>query len=99
MTIIFSNSSPKIRKSGIFGPKFKNFYFLHKTLQQSKFEGADFKYDNRFSNCCPKHSKKAFLVSDLKILIFAWNFAIRQFGGRWLEIWNSLFVFVLDDAL
>ena len=27
MTIVFSNSTPKTRKSGIFGPKFKDFYF------------------------------------------------------------------------
>ena len=27
MTILFSISSPKMRKSGIFGAKFKNFYF------------------------------------------------------------------------
>ena len=32
MTTIFSKSSPEIQKSGIFGPKFKNFYFLHETL-------------------------------------------------------------------
>ena len=57
MTISFSNSSPKIWKFGIFGPKFKNFYFLHETLQQSKFKGADFKYDNGFSKLLPKTPK------------------------------------------
>ena len=30
MTILFSNSSPKIPKSGIFGSKFKDFYFCTK---------------------------------------------------------------------
>ena len=28
MTIYFSNSSPKIAKSGIFGPKFRHFFFV-----------------------------------------------------------------------
>ena len=28
VTILISSSSTKIRKSGIFGPKFKNFYFI-----------------------------------------------------------------------
>ena len=37
---------------------------------------------NVFKNCCPKHPNKAFLVPNLRTLIFAQNFAIRQFGGR-----------------
>ena len=49
MTIIFSNSSHKIRKYNMFGPTFKNFYFFHETLRQGKFEGAESKYDNGFS--------------------------------------------------
>ena len=57
MTIIFSISIPKTRKSGLFGPKFKIFYFLHVTLQQGKFEDADFKYDNGFSKLLPKTHK------------------------------------------
>ena len=96
MTIYVSTSSPKIPKSGIFGTKFKDFYFctklwnktnyrtlisnmriifsnsipkiqksdkeilvfvLHETLQQDKFEGADFKYDNGISKFLPKTLK------------------------------------------
>ena len=44
---MFSNSTPKIRKSGTFDPKFKDFN-LHQTLQLDKFEGVDFKYGNGF---------------------------------------------------
>ena len=33
MTILFSNSGPKIPKSGDFRHKFKDFYFLYQTLQ------------------------------------------------------------------
>ena len=35
-----------------------------------------------FQNCGLKHPNKAFLIPNLRILIFARNFAIRQFGGR-----------------
>ena len=45
MTIVFKNSSQKIPKSGIFGPKFTDF-FLPKILQLSKLVGVDFKHDN-----------------------------------------------------
>ena len=63
---------------------------LHETLQQGKFEGADFKYDNVFSKLVPKKLKLGFffLIPNLGILIFAQNFSITQFGGRLLEIWQ-----------
>ena len=35
-----------------------------------------------FQNCGLKHPNKAFLIPNLRIIIFARNFAIRQFGGR-----------------
>ena len=57
MTIVFSNSSPKIWRSDIFSPKFKIFYFLHETLQEGKLEGADLKYDNGFSKLLHKTLK------------------------------------------
>ena len=78
MTITFSDSSPKRRKSDTFGPKFKDFYFLHQALQWGKFKDADCKYDNDFS----------FVVPTLRILILAQNFAIRKIGGRWLQKWQ-----------
>ena len=46
MTIIIASSSPKTRKSDIFGLKFKFFFCLHESLQRGKFKGAYFKYDN-----------------------------------------------------
>ena len=57
MTISFPNAILKIRKSDIFGPKFKNFYFLYETLQQGKFEGAHLKYENNFSKLLLKTLK------------------------------------------
>ena len=47
MTIVFSNSSTKVYKLGIFGTKFKYFYF-EPTLQSHEFEDIGFKYDNAF---------------------------------------------------
>ena len=111
---IFSNSIRKIRKSGFFGPKFKDFYFSHETLQADSRELIA-NMAMVFQGCCPKHPNKAFLVHDFEILIFAWNFAIKQTRGRWLQIWQffnippkdskrvflvpSLFFFVLDESL
>ena len=65
MTIIFSNSSHKIGTYNMFGPTFKNFHFFHETLQQGKFEGADFKYDNGFSKLLRK-TLKVFFGSKFK---------------------------------
>ena len=90
MTKLFSNSSPKIPKSGIFGPKFR--YFFHEILQIDKFEDADFKYDNSiFKTLAQKYRNKAFLVKNaqirhffvpnLGIFVSSQNFAIRQIQG------------------
>ena len=40
-----------------YGNLTKNFYFLHESLQQGKFEGADVKYDNVFSKLLPRTIK------------------------------------------
>ena len=48
MTIAFLKFQPKDTQIGIFGPKFRHFYFFHKILQLDKFKGVDFKYDNSF---------------------------------------------------
>ena len=64
MTILFSNSSPKIHNSDIFGPKFRHFFF-RETLQIDKFEGTDFKYDNSFFKIlAQKYPVKVFLVKN-----------------------------------
>ena len=43
--ILFSNSSPKIPKSGIFGPIFKDFQFCIKLCSKTNSNDTDFKYD------------------------------------------------------
>ena len=46
-----------------------------------------------FQNCCPKHPIKAFLVPNLRILIFAkmLDKSIRHIRGRWFQIWQWIF--------
>ena len=79
-------SSPKILKSSIFGPKFKDFYFYTKLCNKTNSRTLISNVKMVFQNCCPKDPNKALLVPNLRILIFAGNLPIRQFGGRWLEI-------------
>ena len=91
MAISFSNFSPKIQKSGIFGPKFEDFYFFAPNSEIRLIRGRCLQIWQKlsylichmvFRNCCPKHPNKAFLVPNLRILIFERNFAIRQIGRR-----------------
>ena len=86
----FENSSPKIPKEGIFGPKVRYICFFLRILQYYKIEGTDFKYDNRLLNFSLK-KLKAFLVSNLGVFIFWQNFAISQIRGCWLQIWQYYF--------
>ena len=46
-----------------------------------------------FQNCCPKHPIKAFLVPNLRILIFAkmLDKNIRHIRGHWFKIWQWIF--------
>ena len=53
MTLAYSNFSLKILKKDFFSPNFKIFIFV-KNFAFNKFEGADFKYGNNFSNLQPK---------------------------------------------
>ena len=86
MTIVFSNFSPKRPKLVIFGPKFKDFCFCTKLYYKTNSRALITKSTIVFQNCSPKHPSKAFLVLNLIILFFVQNLAIRQIGGRWLQI-------------
>ena len=91
MTIFFSNSNPKIPKSGNFGPKFRYFCFFTKFY---KFEGVGFKYDKNFSkNLAQKHPNKAFLVPNLGIFLFSQNLQLDKFQGGDLKYNNVVFKF------
>ena len=81
MTRIFSNFSPETLKLDIVGPKFKDF-FVYAKLCKTNSSALIPKRTIIFQNCSPKHPNKAFLVPNLRILIFSQNFAIRQIGGR-----------------
>ena len=61
MTKLFSNSSPKIPKPGVFGP----------ILEIDKLEHADFKYDNSiFQILAEKHPKNTSLIWNLSCFFF-----------------------------
>ena len=48
-----------------------------------KFESADFKYDNSFSEYYPKNTpSKAFLIPIIGTFILSQNFAIKKILGR-----------------
>ena len=52
LTILISNTQMKH-----FCAKYKQFLFLHETLQQEKFEGVDSKYDHRFFKFLSKNNQ------------------------------------------
>ena len=57
-----------------------------------KFEGADFKYDNSFLKLFPqKDPNNSFLVLNLSIFIFSWNFEIAQIWVCWFQICQYYF--------
>ena len=78
MTTVFSNFSPKIRKTSIFGPQFKDFCFCTNIWNETNLRALISNMTMVFQNCCPKHPNKAFLVPNLRILVFVWNFAFRK---------------------
>ena len=100
MTILFSNSSPKIHKSGIFGPKFRHFCFFLWNFANRQIWGCWFKYDNSFFffNSSPKivkygifgqkYPNKVFLAPNLSIFVSSPDFPIRQIRSSWFQIWQ-----------
>ena len=100
MTILFSNSSPKIHKSGIFGPKFRHFCFFLWNFANRQIWGCWFKYDNSFFffNSSPKivkygifgqkYPNKVFLAPNLSIFVSSPDFPIRQIRRSWFQIWQ-----------
>ena len=87
MTTLFSNSSPKISESAIFGPKFKHFYFSTKFAIRQIWEWWFQIWQQVFQVPVQEYTNKPFLVRSLRIFIFATNFATRQIWGRWFKTW------------
>ena len=54
MTILFSNSSPNLPKSGIFGPKLKECYFCTKLCNKTNSRTQTSNMTIVFSNSSPK---------------------------------------------
>ena len=57
MTTVFSNSNPRIHKSGIFGPKFKDFYFCTKLCNKINSNALISNVTIIFSSTSPKMQK------------------------------------------
>ena len=78
MTILFSNFSPKIPKSGMFGPRFQDFYFCTKLCNKtnSKVLISNMRIFSQIP--AQKYSNKAILVPNLGIFVFSQNFVIRH---------------------
>ena len=88
MTVLFSNSGPKIPKSDIFGPKFRNFCFFVKFCKQTNLRVL---ISNRtvvflkilpknpqIRHCWSKYPNKAFLFPNSGIFVSS---KILQFEG------------------
>ena len=72
-------------------PKLRIFNLLE-TLHFHKFEDAEFKCKNIFSNLSPKYPNEAVLVPNLIFFpCFANFFAFRQILGGWFQISQSFF--------
>ena len=69
LTIIFSNSSPKIHKLGIFGPKFTDFYFA-RNLAIRQIWGRWFQiWEWLFRILAQKYPNEAFFVLNVSIFL------------------------------
>ena len=91
MTILFSNSCPKIRKLGIFGSKFKDFcfalYFAIRNIWRRWFQIWEW-FFRIIAQKCPN---KAFLCPKCIFLNFAWSFKYCKIWGYWLGKWQWFF--------
>ena len=67
------------------------FSYLTWKLHFGKFEGADFKYDNRFSNSGLKVHKYGIFGSKLDFFCFTWNFTLDKLESADFKYDNSLF--------
>ena len=91
MTILFSNSSPKISKSWNFGSKLKDFHFCTRLCNKANLRTQISNMTIVFSNSTPKICKSGIFGPKFKDFYFQPNVTIRQIWGRWFEIWQWRF--------
>ena len=68
-TKIFSNFSSKIRKSGIFGPKFRHFNFS-RNFAIRQILGVDYKQENIFFQILAKNTQRRHFWCQMQIFLF-----------------------------
>ena len=91
MTILFSNSSPKISKSWNFGSKLKDFHFCTRLCNKANLRTQISNMTIVFSNSTPKICKSGIFGPKFKDFYFQPNVTIRQIWGCWFEIWQWRF--------
>ena len=97
----FEVAAWKYPKSGIFDPKFKDFFFFQQTLQLEKqedadlklkkFKSVDFKYDNSFWNSSKCTQVIGILVpNSIYFFGFTWSFFSFWQIREWIhQIWQG----------
>ena len=93
MTRIFSNSNPKIPKSGTFSPKLKGFYFCTKLCNKANSRTMISDMPIVFSNSSPKieYANQDFWSQIQAFLLFSRNFGSRQIRGVGFKFDNIVF--------
>ena len=108
MAILFSNSSLKIPKLGIFGPKFKDFYFYTEFCNKDNSRTLISSMSILFSNFSPKilkfdvfgqrHQNKAFSALNLEILFLRKILQLDKFEGANFRYENSFLKFQPENT-
>ena len=96
MTISFSNSSPKIRKPDIFGPKFKNLLFF-KLCNKGNSRVLISSMTMVFQNCCPKDLNKAFFDSKFKNSNFCTKLCNYTISRAFIRNMTIVFIILAKD--
>ena len=91
IAILFSTSSQKIPKSGIFVPKFRHFCFAP-NFALTEIQGVDFKNDNDFFEFQSKSTLIKCFCPKCKYFVFLHeNSHIKKFGSTDFENDNNFF--------
>ena len=80
-----------------FWSQFKDFYFSTKYCNKANSRVLISNMTIGFQNCCPKHPNKAFLVPNIKILIFGLNFSFWKIHGYFK--YEKIFFFFANFSL
>ena len=86
ITILFSKSSPKIPKPGIFGLKFRHFCFSAKFRNQRNSKVLILNMTQPFKVLAQKYPNKAFLVKNTHTRHIGFKFRHFLFSAKFMEL-------------